>query len=69
MKTFLFTAWTWWTFTTGAASEVDHLGFHVWVKTQDGMRGVRIAFFREVTNPAETRNVLIEMVQRARSQV
>jgi putative heme iron utilization protein len=48
---------------------VDRLGFHVRVKTQDGMRGARIAFLREVTNPAETRKVLVEMVQLARSQV
>ena len=48
---------------------VDRLGFHVRVKTQDGMRGARIAFVREATNPAETRKVLVEMVQQARSQV
>jgi len=47
---------------------VDRLGFHVRVKTQDGMRGARIAFLRVVSNPAETRKVLVEMVQQARSQ-
>src|SRR6266851_6820740 len=47
---------------------VDRLGFHVRVKTQDGMRGARVAFLREVSNPAETRKVLVEMVQQARSQ-
>jgi heme iron utilization protein len=47
---------------------VDRLGFHVRLKTQDGMRGARIAFLREVSNPAETRNVLVEMVQQARPQ-
>ncbi len=46
---------------------VDRLGFHVRLKTQDGMRGARIAFLREVSSPAETRKVLVEMVQRARS--
>jgi heme iron utilization protein len=46
---------------------VDRLGFHVRLKTQDGMRGARIAFLREVSDPAETRKVLVEMVQRARS--
>jgi len=46
---------------------VDRLGFHVRLKTQEGMRGARIAFLREVRNPAETRIVLVEMVQRARS--
>ena len=47
---------------------VDRLGFHVRLKTQDGMRGARIAFLREVSNPAETRKVLVEMVQQARSE-
>ena len=46
---------------------VDRLGFHVRMKTQEGMRGARIAFLREVTNAAETRKVLVEMVQQARS--
>jgi putative heme iron utilization protein len=48
---------------------VDRLGFHVRLKTQDGMRGARIAFSREVNSPAETRKVLVEMVQQARSGV
>jgi heme iron utilization protein len=47
---------------------VDRLGFHVRLKTQDGIRGARIAFLREVSNPAETREVLIEMMEGARSQ-
>ena len=47
---------------------VDRLGFHVRIKTQDGLRGARIAFLREASNPAETRKVLVEMVQQARSQ-
>jgi len=42
---------------------VDRLGFHIRVKTHDGVRGARIAFLREVNNPAETRKVLVEMVQ------
>lgn len=48
---------------------VDRLGFHVRIQTQDGMRGARIAFLREVGNPAETRKVLMKMAQQARSQV
>jgi putative heme iron utilization protein len=47
---------------------VDRLGFQVRLKTADGMRGARIAFLREVGNPAETRKVLVEMVQQARSR-
>ena len=46
---------------------VDRLGFHVRMTTRDGIRGTRIAFLREVSNPAETRKVLVEMVQQARS--
>jgi putative heme iron utilization protein len=45
---------------------VDRLGFHIRVKTQDGVRCARIAFSREVSNAAETRKVLVEMVQQAR---
>jgi len=44
------------------------LGFHVRLKTPDGMRGARIAFLREVSNPADTRKVLVDMVEQARSQ-
>jgi heme iron utilization protein len=47
---------------------VDRLGFQVRLRTSDGMRGARIAFLREVSNPAETRKVLMEMVQQAHSQ-
>jgi hypothetical protein len=53
--------------TEATMTTVDHLGFHVRLKTPDGMRGARIAFLREVSNPAETRTILVEMVQRARS--
>ena len=45
---------------------VDRLGFHVSMKTEDGMRGARIAFLREVSNSHEARKVLVEMVQQAR---
>jgi len=48
---------------------VDRLGFQVRLKAQDGIRGARMAFLREVSNPAETRNILVEMVQQARSKV
>jgi putative heme iron utilization protein len=47
-------------------TSVDRLGFHVRAKTQDGMRGARIPFLREVVNPADTRKVVVEMVQQAR---
>jgi putative heme iron utilization protein len=47
-------------------TSVDRLGFHVRVKTQEGMKGARIAFLREVSTPMETRTVLVEMVKQAR---
>jgi heme oxygenase (biliverdin-IX-beta and delta-forming) len=49
-----------------AMISVDRLGFQVRLKTADGMKGARVAFLREVGDPAETRKVLVEMVQRAR---
>jgi hypothetical protein len=45
---------------------VDRLGFHVRLKTQEGIRGARIAFLREVNSPEETRAVLVEMARQAR---
>jgi heme iron utilization protein len=47
---------------------VDRLGFHVRMKTQDGMKSVRIAFLREVHNSSDARKVLVEMVQQARQR-
>ena len=52
-----------------AMTSVDRLGFNVRLTTRDGMRGARIPFLREVNSGAETRNVLVEMVRRARSPV
>jgi hypothetical protein len=49
-----------------AMTSVDRLGFQLRLTTRDGIRGARIAFLREVTNPADTRKVLVEMVQQAR---
>src|SRR5579862_7244259 len=48
-------------------TSVDRLGFHIRAKTQDGMRGARIAFLREVHDPTETRKIMVEMVRQARS--
>ena len=45
---------------------VDRLGFQVRLKTAEGMKGARIAFEREVRSAPETREVLVEMVKRAR---
>ncbi len=54
--------------TAAMMTAVDRLGFHVRLKTPDGMRGARIAFSHEVRDATETRKVLVEMVQQARSQ-
>lgn len=51
-----------------AMTSVDRLGFHLRLTTDDRIRGVRVAFPREVRNPAETRSVLVEMVQQARQR-
>ncbi len=51
-----------------AMTSVDRLGFHVRLKTKDGMRGARIAFLREARTPAEARTVLVEMVAQARQR-
>ena len=45
---------------------VDRLGFHLRLKTQDGLKGTRIAFLREVNDPTPTREVFVEMVKQAR---
>jgi putative heme iron utilization protein len=52
----------------GTMTAVDRLGFQVRLKTQEGMRGARIAFSREVSTAAETRTVLVEMVRQARAE-
>jgi hypothetical protein len=49
-------------------TSVDRLGFQVRFKTPDGMRGVRIAFLREVGNPEEARSVVADMVAEARKK-
>lgn len=47
-------------------TSVDRLGFHVHLRTTDGIRGARIAFLREVRTPSDARETLVEMVQQAR---
>lgn len=50
-----------------AMTAVDRLGFQLRLKTGDRIHGRRIAFLREVRNTDDTRTVLVEMVQQARS--
>ena len=47
---------------------VDRLGFHLRLKTAEGMKGTRINFLREVQSADETRKVLVEMVRAAESR-
>lgn len=47
-------------------TSVDRLGFHLRLKTQDGLKGTRIAFLREVNDPSQTREVFVEIVRHAR---
>jgi putative heme iron utilization protein len=54
--------------TEAAMTSVDRLGFTLRLKTADGIKGPRINFLHEVRTPQETRKMLVEMVQQARSQ-
>ena len=45
---------------------VDRLGFNLRLKTDDGMKGTRINFLREVSSPQDTRTILVEMVRQAK---
>ena len=49
-------------------TSIDRLGFHVRLKTTEGLRDMRIPFSREVSNPADTRTVLVDMVAQARRE-
>ncbi|HEY4931894.1 MAG TPA: DUF2470 domain-containing protein [Terriglobales bacterium] len=49
-------------------TSVDRLGFHLRLKTQDGVKGARVAFLREVSDPSQTREVFVEMVKQARQE-
>ena len=49
--------------TEARMTAVDRLGFHVRLKTAEGMRGARVAFTREATNERQVREILIEMVK------
>jgi putative heme iron utilization protein len=52
--------------TEATMTSVDRLGFTLRLKTNQGMKGVRINFPQEVATPIETRTVLVEMVRQAR---
>jgi putative heme iron utilization protein len=48
---------------------VDRLGFHLRLKTAEGMKGTRIAFSNEARTPQQVREVLVAMVKKARGGV
>ena len=50
-------------------TSLDRLGFHVQLKTNEGIRDARIAFCREATTPAEARAVFIQMIRQARRRL
>ena len=52
--------------TEAAMTSVDRLGFSLRLKTEQGMKGARINFLREVATPQQTRTIFVEMVQMAR---
>jgi putative heme iron utilization protein len=52
--------------TEAKMTSVDRLGFTLRLKTQEGIKGTRINFLREVRTAKETRSVLVEMVRQAR---
>ena len=47
-------------------TSVDRLGFTLRLKTNEGMKGVRINFPHEVATSQETRAALVEMVRETR---
>jgi hypothetical protein len=52
--------------TEAQMTAVDRLGFHLRLKTAEGMKGTRIAFSSEARTPQQVRQVLVEMVKQAR---
>lgn len=55
--------------TEATMTSVDRLGFHLRLKTADGMKGTRINFPNEVRTPTETRTALVQMVGQARQHI
>ena len=55
--------------TEATMTAVDRLGFHLRLRTADGMKGTRINFLREVPNSDEAPEVLVEMVRGSEPKV
>jgi heme iron utilization protein len=52
--------------TEATMTSVDRLGFSLRLTTNEGIKGVRINFLREVATSQQTRTVLVEMVRQAK---
>jgi hypothetical protein len=52
--------------TEATMTSIDRLGFYLRLKTNEGMKVTRINFLHDVATPQGTREVLVEMVRRAR---
>jgi hypothetical protein len=48
-------------------TSVDRLGFHLRLRTAEGMKGARVAFKREARDAQQAREILVEMVKDARA--
>lgn len=53
--------------TEAAMTAVDRLGFHLRLKTAEGMKGIRINYPNEVRSAQETRKAMVEMVRKAKA--
>lgn len=53
--------------TEASMTAVDRLGFHLRLRTAEGIKGTRINFPTEARTPQETRKVLVEMVRQAKA--
>ncbi len=53
--------------TEAQMTAVDRLGFHLRLKTAEGMKGTRIAFSSEARTPQQVREVLVAMVKAAQA--
>jgi putative heme iron utilization protein len=49
-------------------TSVDRLGFTLRLKTDDGVKGIRVNFLREVATPQDTRAALVEMVRQIKAR-
>jgi heme iron utilization protein len=54
--------------TEATMTSVDRLGFTLRLKTNDGVKGTRINFLREVATAQDTRTVLVEMVRQSKAR-